>query len=78
MFSLNFFRRNIGIDVGTSKTVAYLRGRGIIFHEPSVVALDYYNEKIIAVGEEAEALLGRTPGNVSLSFQRCRSSFFIY
>ena len=63
---MSFFRRNIGIDVGTSKAVAYLRGRGIIFHEPSVVALDYYNEKIIAVGEEAEALLGRTPGNVSL------------
>ena len=63
---MSFFRRNIGIDVGTSKAVAYLRGRGIIFHEPSVVALDYYNEKIIAVGAEAEALLGRTPGNISL------------
>ena len=62
---MDFLRQNIGIDVGTSKAVAYLRGKGVVFNEPSMVALDHFSGKILAVGEEAKTMLGRTPGNVS-------------
>ena len=49
---MDFLRRSVGIDIGTSKVVAYIRGRGVVFEEPSVVALDNYNGKILALGEE--------------------------
>lgn len=58
------FRTDIGIDLGTSSVLVYVKGKGIILEEPSVVAIDQYNDSIVAVGEEARRMLGRTPGNI--------------
>lgn len=55
---------DIGIDLGTATVLVYVRGRGIVLHEPSVVAIDKNTGKMIAVGEEARRMLGRTPGNI--------------
>lgn len=54
----------IGIDLGTANIVVYMRGKGIILREPSVVAKSVVTGKILAVGEEARLMLGRTPGNI--------------
>lgn len=55
---------DIGIDLGTASVIVYIKGRGIVLHEPSVVAIDKNNNKILAVGEDARRMLGRTPGNI--------------
>lgn len=57
-------RRNIAIDLGTASILVYLRGKGVVCNEPSVVAMDTYSGRILAVGSEAKKMLGRTPGNV--------------
>ncbi|MBN2143730.1 MAG: rod shape-determining protein [Candidatus Aureabacteria bacterium] len=60
-----FFSNDMGIDLGTANTLVYVRGRGIIMNEPSVVAVEMgTDENILAVGEEAKNMLGRTPGNI--------------
>ena len=56
---------DIGIDLGTASVIIYIKGRGIVLHEPSVVAIDKNDNKILAVGEEALRMIGRTPGNIS-------------
>ncbi|NLX63004.1 MAG: rod shape-determining protein MreB [Tissierellia bacterium] len=61
MFSL---RTDIGIDLGTASVLVYIKGKGVVLNEPSVVAIDNYTKKILAVGEEAKRMLGRTPGNI--------------
>lgn len=61
---LGRFSRDMGIDLGTANTLVHVRGRGILLREPSVVAIDRENRKILAVGEEAKRMLGRTPGNI--------------
>lgn len=61
MFGLN---QDLGIDLGTATVQVYLPGRGIVLNEPSVVAIDRDTNRIIAVGEEARRMLGRTPGNI--------------
>ena len=58
------FTRDIGIDLGTANTLVYVRGKGIVMREPSVVAIDRYNTKIVAVGDEANKMIGRTPDNI--------------
>ena len=61
----NFLLANdIGIDLGTANTVVYVRGRGIVFSEPSIVAMHKETHKTIAVGIEAKRMLGRTPANI--------------
>ncbi|SDP27458.1 cell shape determining protein, MreB/Mrl family [Paenibacillus sp. yr247] len=60
------FQRDLGIDLGTANILVYLKGEGIILNEPSVIAIND-NGGIIAVGEEAKAMVGRTPGNISAS-----------
>jgi rod shape-determining protein MreB len=55
---------DIGIDLGTATILVYIKGKGIILGEPSVVALDKNTNKMLAVGEEARKMLGRTPGNI--------------
>lgn len=55
---------DIGIDLGTSSILVYVRGKGVVLKEPSVVAFDRDTEKIKAIGEEARLMLGRTPGNI--------------
>lgn len=56
--------RDIGIDLGTANTLVYLKGKGIILREPSVVAMNKAEGKILKVGNEAKEMIGRTPGNV--------------
>ena len=53
----------IGIDLGTANVLVYVQGKGIVIQEPSVVAVDDDN-RIVAVGEEAREMIGRTPGNI--------------
>ncbi len=55
---------DIGIDLGTSSVILYVKNRGVVLKEPSVVAYDRDNDKIKAIGEEARLMLGRTPGNI--------------
>jgi len=59
-----FFARDIGIDLGTANTLVYVKGRGILIDEPSVVAVDRDQKSPLAVGLEAKQMLGRTPGNI--------------
>jgi rod shape-determining protein MreB len=61
-FLLGF--RDIGIDLGTASVLVYLRGKGITLKEPSVISIDRNNGQVLAVGEEARSMLGRTPGNI--------------
>ena len=61
-FSL--FSNDIGIDLGTATVLVYVKGKGIVLNEPSVVAVDRVTGKLIAVGSEAQETLGRTPGNI--------------
>ena len=58
------FLLDIGIDLGTASVLVYVKGKGIVLKEPSVVALDKNTNKLLAVGEEARRMLGRTPGNI--------------
>ncbi|MCL2457028.1 MAG: rod shape-determining protein [Defluviitaleaceae bacterium] len=55
---------DIGIDLGTASVLVYIKGQGTVLTEPSVVAIDKNTDKILAVGEEARSMLGRTPGNI--------------
>lgn len=57
-------RRKVAIDLGTTSVLVYTRGKGVILSEPSVVAYDRFTNKIVAVGEDAKEMLGRTPGNI--------------
>ena len=54
----------MGIDLGTANTLVHLKGKGIVIWEPSVVAIQSHNGKVLAVGEEAKKMIGRTPGNI--------------
>ncbi|ADQ46256.1 cell shape determining protein, MreB/Mrl family [Caldicellulosiruptor kronotskyensis 2002] len=58
------FYRDLGIDLGTANTLVHLRGKGIVVNEPSVVAVQKDTGKILAVGNEAKEMIGRTPGNI--------------
>ena len=59
------FRKNMGIDLGTSSVLIYVRGKGIVLREPAVVAIDKKTMKILKVGFEAQEMLGRTPKNIA-------------
>ncbi len=58
------FGRDIGIDLGTANVLIYVKGSGIVLNEPSVVAVDTSTKRVLAVGEEAFRMVGRTPGNI--------------
>ena len=60
-----FGGRDMAVDLGTANTLVYVRGRGIVLSEPSVVAIDQRTQEVHAVGIEAKRMLGRTPGNIS-------------
>src|SRR5262249_41364650 len=60
------FANDIGIDLGTANTLIYVRGEGVVISEPSIVALDRGRNAVIAVGQAAKAMLGRTPGNIEV------------
>jgi rod shape-determining protein MreB and related proteins len=61
---LTFLGRDLAVDLGTANTLVYVRGRGIVLNEPSVVALNTNNGQVVAVGVEAKRMIGRTPGNI--------------
>ena len=61
------FGKDIGIDLGTASIWVYVKGRGGILQEPSVVAVDKKSGKVLRVGEEAQRMLGRTSGNIVAS-----------
>ena len=61
---MGVFSNDVAIDLGTANTLVYLRGKGIVLNEPSVVAVDRTTGKVIAVGKEAKSMLGRTPDEI--------------
>ena len=58
------FVKDLGVDLGTANTLVYIKGKGIVAREPSVVAIDTNTKTVLAVGEEAKKMIGRTPGNI--------------
>src|SRR2546422_4313115 len=62
--NLAFIGRDMAVDLGTANTLVYVRGRGIVLNEPSVVAINTNTGGILAVGAEAKKMIGRTPGNI--------------
>ena len=64
-----FASRDIAIDLGTANTVVYVKGRGIVMNEPSVVAMEWHNglRKVRAVGDDAKLMMGKTPDNIKTS-----------
>jgi rod shape-determining protein MreB len=62
---ISYFSKDMAIDLGTSSTLIYIKGEGIVLNEPSVVTVDTYSKKILAVGQEAKRMIGRTPGNLT-------------
>jgi rod shape-determining protein MreB len=63
-YILGLFSNDMGIDLGTATTLVYVKGEGIVLCEPSVVAIERDTSHVLAVGEEAKRMLGRTPGNI--------------
>ncbi|TVP73194.1 MAG: rod shape-determining protein, partial [Nitriliruptor sp.] len=62
--TLQFLGRDMAIDLGTANTLVYVRGRGIVLNEPSVVAINTKTGHILSVGSEAKRMIGRTPGHI--------------
>lgn len=62
---LGLFSKDLGIDLGTANSLVYVRGRGIVINEPSVVAVNQKTGQIVAIGSEAKKMVGRTPGYIS-------------
>ena len=58
------FAKDIGIDLGTANTLVYMKGKGVVMREPSVVAVDVRKDVVLAVGREAKEMIGRTPGSI--------------
>ncbi|OGS06451.1 MAG: rod shape-determining protein [Elusimicrobia bacterium RIFOXYA12_FULL_51_18] len=63
-YFFSLFSNDIGIDLGTANTLVYVKGKGIVLREPSVVAIDKNKRRVLAVGSEAKLMLGRTPANI--------------
>lgn len=63
-FILKYFSKDLGIDLGTANTLVHVKGKGIVIREPSVVAVQRDTGAVLAVGEEAKRMIGRTPGNI--------------
>lgn len=61
---MGFLARDIGIDLGTANTLVHVKGKGIVIREPSVVAINQKNNSILAVGDAAKSMIGRTPGDI--------------
>ena len=60
----NLFNKDMGIDLGTANTLVYVKNKGVVAREPSVVAIQTNTKQVLAVGEEAKKMIGRTPGNI--------------
>jgi len=64
MSNMSFIGRDMAVDLGTANTLVYVRGRGVVLNEPSVVAINQTSGGILAVGADAKRMIGRTPGNI--------------
>ena len=64
--SFRFFSNDIAIDLGTANTLIYVKGKGIVVNEPSIVALNRQTRKMVAIGHEAKEMLGRTPVEIEI------------
>ena len=62
---MGFLADDLAVDLGTANTLVYVRGEGIVMNEPSIVAIHNADHSVLAVGHEAKAMLGRTPGNIT-------------
>ncbi|MEG6614884.1 rod shape-determining protein [Peptococcaceae bacterium 1198_IL3148] len=62
---IGMFSKDMGIDLGTANSLVYVKGKGIVLREPSVVAIQRETNQVLAVGEEAKRMIGRTPGNIT-------------
>ena len=62
--AFRFLGRDMAVDLGTANTLAYVRGRGVVLNEPSVVAINTKTNQVLAVGAEAKAMIGRTPSHI--------------
>ena len=60
------FSKKVGVDLGTANVLVYVRGTGIVINEPAVVALAVRDNTVVAVGNEARAMLGRVPGSINV------------
>ena len=63
---LNYFKKDIGIDLGTANSLLYIKDRGIVINEPSIAAVNNKTGQIVAIGEDAKKMLGRTPAHISV------------
>ena len=63
----NLWSKDIGIDLGTANTLVYVKGKGIVINEPSIVAINQKTGQILAIGQEARKMVGRTPGYIAVS-----------
>ncbi len=61
---MGIFSKDMGVDLGTANTLVYVKGKGVVLREPSVVAIENDTKTVLAVGEEAKRMIGRTPGNI--------------
>ena len=61
---MNLFERDIAVDMGTSSTLLFEQGKGVVAREPTVVAVDKFSGRILKIGQEAQRMLGRTPANI--------------
>src|SRR4030042_1220884 len=62
----DYFTKDIGIDLGTANSLVYIKGRGIVINEPSLTAVNNKTNQILAIGEEAKKMVGRTPAHISI------------
>jgi len=62
--AFSYFSHDMAVDLGTASTLIYMKGKGIVLNEPSVVTIETHSKKILAVGDEAKRMVGRTPGNL--------------
>src|SRR3989344_6397441 len=62
---LSLFSHDLGVDLGTANSLVYARGRGIIINEPSVVAINQKTGQVLAIGQEAKSMVGRTPAHIT-------------
>src|SRR3989344_8489112 len=61
------FSKDLGIDLGTANTLVYVRGQGIVINEPSVVAINNRTDQILAVGQDAKMMIGKTPAHITVT-----------
>ena len=63
---LDYFSKNIGIDLGTANSLVYVAGRGIVVREPSIAAINNKTNQVLAIGDEAKKMVGRTPAHITI------------